>query len=230
MNGARDQAEVTLSHEFHPTSSHRVPFGFRRSHCPVDSAAIAAPSHAAVDFVKDVQPILEMNCVSCHAGEKAEGGFDLSNREAAFKFGSDSHAIVPFKPDESLLYKLTIVPKDDDTLMPPAKKGGPLDKKSIETLRLWISQGANWPSGITLKTRAKKSTGTPNSDDMELVRRIHAQIVERGRPIPNSPITRQRFPRPAHPTAWSRSRAANSRWAAPSRRKAAIPTKVRNRA
>ena len=40
--------------------------------------------------------------------------------------------------------------------MPPAKKGGPLDKKSIETLRLWISEGAEWPNDLVLKTRAKK--------------------------------------------------------------------------
>src|SRR6476620_7056166 len=100
--------------------------------------AVIAPSHAAVDFVRDVKPILEMNCVSCHSGEKAEGGFDLSSRQTAFKAGSESPAIVPFKPEASALYKLTIVPKDDDTLMPPTKQGGPLDKKSIAVLRAWI--------------------------------------------------------------------------------------------
>src|SRR5436190_13811210 len=131
----------------------------------VIAAVIAAPGHAAVDFIKEVQPILETNCVSCHSGEKAEGGFDLSSRETAFRGGSDSSAIVPGKPDESALYKLTIVSKDDETLMPPAKKGGPLDKKSIETLRLWISEGAKWPNDLVLKTRAKKTKGDPNSDD-----------------------------------------------------------------
>jgi formylglycine-generating enzyme required for sulfatase activity len=143
--------------------------------------AMSASGRAAVDFVKEVQPILETNCVSCHSGEKAEGGLDLSNRETAFKRGSDSPVIVSFKPEESAVYKLTIVPKDDDTLMPPAKQGGPLDKKSIETLRLWISEGAKWPSGTTLKTRAKKTKGDPNSDDLELVRQIHSLIVERAK-------------------------------------------------
>jgi formylglycine-generating enzyme required for sulfatase activity len=143
--------------------------------------AIGGPGRAAVDFVKDVQPILETNCVSCHSGEKPEGDFNLSSRETAFNSGSESPAIVPFKPDKSALYKLTIVSKDDDTLMPPVKQGGPLDKKSIETLRLWISQGANWPNGIALKTRAKKTAGTPNSDDLELVRRIHTFIVQRAK-------------------------------------------------
>jgi formylglycine-generating enzyme required for sulfatase activity len=145
------------------------------------AVAIAAPSLAAVDFVKDVQPILETNCVSCHSGEKVEGGLDLSSRATAFKGGSDSAAIAPFKPNESPLYKLTSVSKDDETLMPPAKKGGPLDQKSIETLRLWIAEGAKWPSDLTLKTRARKTKGDPNSDDMELVRRIHALIVERAK-------------------------------------------------
>src|SRR4051794_29102809 len=142
---------------------------------------IAATCHAKVDFVKDVQRILEMNCVSCHSGEKPEGDFDLTRRETAFRAGSESPAIVPFKPEASALYKLTNLPKDDESLMPPAKQGGPLDKKSIEVLRAWIAEGANWPKDITLKTRAKRSAGTPNSDDLELVRRIHSLIVERAK-------------------------------------------------
>lgn len=142
---------------------------------------IAATCYGKVDFVKDVQPILEMNCVSCHSGEKTEGDFDLSSRETAFKSGSESPAIVPFKPEASALYKLTNLPKDDESLMPPAKQGGPLDKKSIDVLRAWISEGAIWPKDIALKKRAKKSAGTPNSDDLELVRRIRSLIVERAR-------------------------------------------------
>jgi formylglycine-generating enzyme required for sulfatase activity len=138
--------------------------------------ALSAPARAAVDFAKEVQPILEMNCVSCHSGDKAEGGFDLSNRETAFK-GASEPAIVPGKPDDSPLYKLTTVSKDDSTLMPPAKKGGPLDKKSIEILRLWIAEGAKWPDGLVLKTRAKKTKGDPNYDDLELVRRIRDRIM-----------------------------------------------------
>ena len=139
--------------------------------------AAASRGLAAVDFVKDVQPILETNCVSCHSADNAEGDFDLSTRVAAFESGSDPPAIVPKKPEESALYKRTIVPKDDETLMPPAEQGGPLDKAAIETLRVWIAEGANWPNDIVLKARAKKPGRTPNSDDLALVRRIHARIV-----------------------------------------------------
>jgi formylglycine-generating enzyme required for sulfatase activity len=141
----------------------------------------AQPSVAAVDFVRDVQPILETNCVSCHCREKAEGGFDLSTRSAAFASASDMPAILPNKPEDSPLYTRTAVPKDDPALMPPVKQGGPLDKSSIETLRHWIAEGAKWPNDTVLKARAKSSGGAPNSDDLALVRKIHAQITERAK-------------------------------------------------
>lgn len=142
---------------------------------------LARSSFAAVDFVKDVKPILETNCISCHSGEKAEGGLDLSTRAKAFTTGSTPPAIVPHKPDDSSLFTRTIVPADDSTLMPPAKKGGPLDKQSIDVLRRWVVEGAEWPTDVVLKTRAKKTAGDPNSDDLDLVRKIHAQIVERAK-------------------------------------------------
>ena len=35
-----------------------------------------------VDFVRDVQPILEASCTRCHARGKAKGGFSLETRAA----------------------------------------------------------------------------------------------------------------------------------------------------
>ena len=139
---------------------------------------VAQSSGAAVDFVQVVQPILEANCVACHSAEKAEGGLDLSTQAAAFKTSSGAPAIVASTPEDSPLYARLVVPNDDSTLMPPAKQGGPLKKEDIEALRRWIIDGAEWPKDVVLKARAKKTAGDPNSDDMELVRRIHTQIVE----------------------------------------------------
>src|SRR4051812_15422920 len=142
---------------------------------------LAHSGSAAIDFVKDVQPILETNCLSCHSGKNTESDFDLSTRSTAFSSGSNGPAIVPNKPQDSPLYTRTIVPTDDSTLMPPSKQGGPLDKSSVETLRQWIAEGVDWPKDITLKTREKKSASTPNSDDLALVRKIHTQILERAK-------------------------------------------------
>src|SRR3954467_10239567 len=145
----------------------------------VMSSAAVCNAAGGVDFVLNVQPILETNCLSCHSGEKTEGDVDLSSRETAFKAGGDMRVIVPFKPEKSALSTLTALTKDDETLMPPVKSGGPLDRKSIATLRQWIAEGAKWPDGVNLRPRAKRSVGTPNSDDMALVRRIRDVIIKR---------------------------------------------------
>ena len=51
---------------------------------------LSVPALAAVDFVKDVKPILEQSCVRCHnpKGTDFEDGatdVDLSTKEAAFE-------------------------------------------------------------------------------------------------------------------------------------------------
>ncbi len=134
-----------------------------------------------IDFVKNVQPILETHCVSCHSGEEPQGDFNLATRKGAFASGSNPPAIKPFYPEESPLYALTNVPKDDSTLMPPTKEGGPLAKKDIETLRLWIAQGAIWPKDVVLKTRPKKYVGPYNPDDLALVQKIRDRIITRAK-------------------------------------------------
>jgi formylglycine-generating enzyme required for sulfatase activity len=134
-----------------------------------------------IDFVEHVQPILEMNCVACHSATNSEGDFNLSTRQAAFESGSNPPAIVPFRPEESVLYVLMIAPKTEPNLMPPIKEGGPLAKEVTETLRLWIAQGAIWPKDISLKTKPKKPAGNPNPDDFALVQKIHDLIVARAK-------------------------------------------------
>ena len=43
----------------------------------------------AVDFDKDIKPILETRCVSCHGIEKKKGDLDLSNLLSANKGGEN---------------------------------------------------------------------------------------------------------------------------------------------
>ncbi|MCC6491836.1 MAG: SUMF1/EgtB/PvdO family nonheme iron enzyme [Pirellulales bacterium] len=119
-----------------------------------------------------------MHCVSCHSGEEPEGAYDLTTLEGALESGSTPPSIVPDKPDESTLYTLTVLPQDDEALMPPRAQGGPLSKEQTETIRRWIAAGAPWPAGLALKTRPKPPELQPSPDDMDLVRKIHALIVE----------------------------------------------------
>ncbi len=134
-----------------------------------------------IDFVEHIQPILEMECLSCHSGVEPEGDYDLTTFKTAMESGSNPPSIVAFHPEKSSIFTLTNLPKDDASLMPPADQGGPLNKEQIATLRAWIEQGAIWPSDVQLKTRPKLQSGPESPDDLELVRKIHALITEKAK-------------------------------------------------
>ena len=146
--------------------------------------ALPAAAFAAVDFVKEVQPILELNCVRCHNPkgtdfEKGDTDVNLETKEAAFEVSS---TISPGKPEKSKLYTTTILGDDAKKLMPPKNKvTGTLErlaKAETEVLKKWIEEGANWPDGVKLQSR-KKGAGdgpTPGAE-AELVTGIHKRIL-----------------------------------------------------
>jgi formylglycine-generating enzyme required for sulfatase activity/mono/diheme cytochrome c family protein len=131
-----------------------------------------------IDFVKHIQPILEQNCVSCHNPEKDKGEWILSTKKQAFETGENAPNIVPFNLEKSAIYHLTTLAEDDDDLMPPKKSGGPLKKEEIALLKGWIEQGAVWPDDVKLEAKEKTAVATNNPDNLELVKKIHAFIVQ----------------------------------------------------
>ncbi len=137
------------------------------------NAAAAKP----VDFVTDVKPILEMNCVVCHNTAHAEENkYSMEIKEDAFKPHKKEQRISPGHPDDSLVYSLTVLPITDESHMPPAGKGKtPLAKEQSEMLKQWITEGANWPDGVTLKVVMKVEFGR----DVE-------PILEHGGPVPEA--------------------------------------------
>src|SRR6185295_4968209 len=71
-----------------------------------------------VDFVKDIQPILQKSCIECHGPEKPKGKLRLDSKEAALKGGKDGAVLVPGQADKSELYRRIILPAGDDDVMP----------------------------------------------------------------------------------------------------------------
>src|SRR5882672_6304061 len=128
-----------------------------------------------VDFVKDIQPILELNCVACHRDGHDKGKLRLDERDFAFKGGDNGAGLVAFRPKESRVYTATTLSAGDDALMPPAKKGGPMSKDKIELLARWIEQGASWPEG--LKLTPKKADDVPGGDELATVTGIYNKIM-----------------------------------------------------
>ncbi len=99
----------------------------------------------AVDFARDVRPILEKNCYACHGAKKQKGGYRLDRKSAALGGGGDA-AIRPGKSAESPLIQRVMGAKSDE-IMPP--EGERLSAAQIALLRAWIDQGAVWPDALS---------------------------------------------------------------------------------
>ncbi|MDB3958551.1 SUMF1/EgtB/PvdO family nonheme iron enzyme, partial [Opitutales bacterium] len=123
------------------------------------AAILASPwvqgNSSEIDFTRDVQPILEHNCVSCHREDNAKGDVRLDTKAATLA-GDD--VLVPGDPEASSLYWTTTLPLDDELIMPPIKneeKDYPLTDAEKAVLKQWIVDGAEWPEEIVLEPRKR---------------------------------------------------------------------------
>ena len=94
-------------------------------------------------FENQIRPVLVETCFRCHGDSKISGMLRVDSREALLKGGESGAAIVPGKPDESLLIK-AIQRHEDVSAMPPEKDKA-LRPEQIAAFAAWISSGANWP-------------------------------------------------------------------------------------
>lgn len=129
-----------------------------------------------VDFNRQIQPIFEASCLSCHGEEKPKGGLRMTTLEGILKGGDDGAGVVPGDPDKSPIYTHMVLPADHDDLMPPSNKGGPLPKASTDLVKQWIAEGAKWPDGVTLV--AKKAEAAVGGDDAANVKAIYEHVVK----------------------------------------------------
>jgi YHS domain-containing protein/mono/diheme cytochrome c family protein len=118
----------------------------------VTGAALSAPiltgsglaGQAAVEFQKDIAPILLQRCVKCHGAEKQKGDLRLDRRAHVFPEDTEVWTVQPGKPDDSELLRRLGLPADDDDRMP--NEGEPLAAEQIDLVRRWIAAGADWPA------------------------------------------------------------------------------------
>ena len=101
---------------------------------------------AAVDFDREIRPLLQERCVECHGTKKVKANLRLDAKPYALKGGESGPAFVAGNPAKSLLFD-RITTQDDEKKMPP--KGKPLTATQTETIRQWIAEGAIWPENAT---------------------------------------------------------------------------------
>jgi hypothetical protein len=160
--------------------------------------ALGAP---ALEFNRDIRPILSDNCFHCHGPDKSnrKAKLRLDDRDAAIEKG----AIVPGKPGESELVK-RILNTDPDDLMPPPESHKKLTPAQKEMLKQWIAAGAKyephwsytqvrrtepsavkdraWPKNavdnfILHSLEAKKLKPSSEADKQTLIRRLSLDLT-----------------------------------------------------
>lgn len=104
-------------------------------------------------FEKQVVPILQKHCIQCHNTGTKDGGLSLESRQTALAGGESGQVLVPGSPEKSLLLDYITGP---DPEMP--KKGKPLSKTEVETLKKWIQTGAAWPANIQIREAQLSNT------------------------------------------------------------------------
>ena len=99
----------------------------------------------AVEFNRDVRPILSDKCFHCHGPDAKNKNVPMRlDREAEAKAEINGHrAIVEGQPEASEMIRRITADKPP-LKMPPVYSGLKLADQEIETLRSWIAQGAKW--------------------------------------------------------------------------------------
>jgi len=124
----------------------------------------AAPTKEQLNFFETkIRPVLVGHCYQCHAAEAKllKGGLRLDHREGLLKGGDTGAAIVPGKPEKSLLLKAL---KYDGLEMPPK---GKLTESVVKDFEMWITMGAPDP-------RKADDVPKPRTIDLEAGRKFWA--------------------------------------------------------
>jgi Protein of unknown function (DUF1553)/Protein of unknown function (DUF1549)/Planctomycete cytochrome C len=102
-----------------------------------------------VDFVRDIQPILEKNCYECHGRTRARGRLRLHTREFILKGGASGSIIEPGHSAKSVLIDRVTGASGEDQM--PLDRD-PLPDATIALLKAWIDQGAKLPPADPTQT------------------------------------------------------------------------------
>ncbi len=105
-------------------------------------------AQAAIDFERDIRPLLHARCSECHGATKPQAGLRFDQKASAMK------VITPGQSSASELIR-RVTSTDKLEMMPPT--GERLTPREIALLKAWIDAGANWPDTETTVAEAKRA-------------------------------------------------------------------------
>ncbi len=109
----------------------------------IDGALGSAPAGPGrLITERDVLPIFQMRCVTCHGKRRQEGGLDLRTRESRLAGGVSGPAVMPGQPDRSLIVQRVVsgeMPPPDLLMENNVRPPGSAE---VELLKQWVAMGA----------------------------------------------------------------------------------------
>ncbi len=96
-----------------------------------------------VRFERDIAPIFRKHCLDCHGPEEAKNDFRIDDPDTLMDY------IEPEDVEGSSMYVDYLTVDDEDMLMPPKTRGGPLNSAELALIRVWIEEGAEWPDSFS---------------------------------------------------------------------------------
>ena len=96
-------------------------------------------------FEQNIRPVLVNHCYECHSEEKgkSKGELTLDTRDGIRAGGTRGPAVVPGKPDDSIL--IQAIRQTGQLHMPPDSRGGMLPDDVIANFEKWVRDGAADP-------------------------------------------------------------------------------------
>jgi hypothetical protein len=105
-----------------------------------DERVVVRRAPRPVEFARDIRPLLAVNCLPCHGGAGARGGYSIESPERLRRGGPRGPGIVAGKSGESLLYLLMTGDRN-----PPMPLDRPAIPEQLALIKRWIDAGA--PAG-----------------------------------------------------------------------------------
>jgi len=141
---------------------------------PKKAAGQSNPSAEQVKFFESqVRPLLATRCVKCHDEKKRSGGLRLDSVANLLRGGDSGPAVVPGKPDESLLVEAI---RHESLEMPPENK---LSEKEIAALVRWVKLGVPWPKNQIVRAVEKRISITDEDRAFWSFQPVKSTVVPR---------------------------------------------------
>jgi hypothetical protein len=103
-------------------------------------------------FEKDLQPLFQARCVSCHGGGAPAAGLRLQAMSDVLKGGTNGPVIIEGFSERSLLVRRVA-----NHTMPPKGAGQALSEQDVRTIREWIDRG-NFAESVAMDSAERPFT------------------------------------------------------------------------